>query len=242
MQSTHSAGSCGSYRMPDPHYDDQREAELSRSRLAAIVDSSDDVIISKTLDGIITSWNRAAERLFGWTAAEAIGQHITLIVPDDRRAEEEEVLAKLRRGERVDHFETVRVAKDGQRREVSITVSPVTDAAGRIVGASKIARDVTERRRLEEERASLLAREQEARQEAEALNRAKDQLLATVSHELRTPLNSIMGWARLLQSGDLDEAARSHAVEVILRSASTQTQLVEDLLDLSRIVTGRMRL
>src|SRR2546425_8596630 len=108
MKSTHSVGPCGSYHMPDPHYDDQREAELSRLRLAAIVESSDDVIISKTLDGVITSWNGAAERLFGWTAAEAIGQHITLIVPDDRRAEENEVLARLRRGERVDHFETVR--------------------------------------------------------------------------------------------------------------------------------------
>jgi len=228
--------------MPDPRDDDYREAELSRSRLAAIVDSSDDVIISKTLDGIITSWNRAAERLFGWTAAEAIGQHITLIVPDDRRAEEEEVLAQLRRGERVDHFETVRVAKDGQRREVSITVSPVTDAAGRIVGASKIARDVTERRRLEEERASLLAREQEARQEAEALNRAKDQLLATVSHELRTPLNSIFGWAHLIQTAGTDEALRTRAINAILRSASAQARLVEDLLDFSRMISGRMRL
>lgn len=242
MKSTHFAGPCGSYHMPDPRDDDQREAELSRSRLAAIVDSSDDVIVSKTLDGIITSWNRAAERLFGWTAAEAIGQHITLIVPDDRRAEENEVLARLRRGERVDHFETVRVAKDGQLREVSITVSPVRDAAGRIVGASKIARDVSERRRLEEERASLLAREQEARQEAEALNRTKDQLLATVSHELRTPLNSIFGWAHLIQTAGSDEALRTRAINAILRSASAQARLVEDLLDFSRMISGRMRL
>jgi PAS domain S-box-containing protein len=228
--------------MADARDDDRREAELSRSRLAAIVDSSDDVIISKTLDGIITSWNRAAERLFGWTAAEAIGQHITLIVPEDRRAEEEEVLAQLRRGERVDHFETVRVAKDGQLRDVSITVSPVRDATGRIVGASKIARDVTERRRLEEERASLFAREQEARQEAEALNRTKDQLLATVSHELRTPLNSIFGWAHLIQTAGSDEALRTRAINAILRSASAQARLVEDLLDFSRMISGRMRL
>ncbi len=228
--------------MPDPHYDDQGEAELSRSRLAAIVDSSDDVIISKTLDGVITSWNRAAERLFGWTEAEAIGQHITLIVPDDRRAEEKEVLARLWRGERVDHFETVRVAKDGQLREVSITVSPVRDAAGRIVGASKIARDITERRRLEEERASLLAREQEAREGAEALNRAKDQLLATVSHELRTPLNAIFGWVHVIQTAGTDEALRTRAINAILRSASAQARLVEDLLDFSRIISGRMRL
>ena len=93
---------------------DPSEAEL-RARLAAIVDSSDDAIVSKTLDGIITSWNRGAERLFGYTATEAVGQHIFLIIPEDRRAEENEVLARLRRGERIDHFETVREAKDGRR-------------------------------------------------------------------------------------------------------------------------------
>src|SRR6185436_7446396 len=143
---------------------------LAHARLAAIVESSDDVIVSKTLDGIITSWNRAAERTFGWTPAEAIGRHITLIIPPERRAEEDEVLARIRRGERVDHFETVRVTKDGRFIDVSITVSPVKDGSGRIVGASKVARDITERRRLEEARAALLVREQEARMQAEALS------------------------------------------------------------------------
>ena len=168
--------------MADSTPGDQHEADLSRAELAAIVESSDDVIVSKTLEGVIKSWNAAAERLFGWTAAEAVGQHITLIIPPERRAEEDDVIARIRAGERVDHFETIRVTKDGQLRAVSITVSPIRDAAGRVVGASKIARDITERRRLEEERASMLAREQEARQQAENLNRAKDQLLATVSH------------------------------------------------------------
>ena len=163
-------------------YDDQCGAELSQARLAAIVDSSDDVIVSKTLDGIITTWNPAAERVFGWTAAEAIGQQITLIIPSERREEEEDVLARIRRGERVDHFETMRITKNGELRHMSITVSPIRNSAGHIVGASKIARDITERRRLEEERVNLLTREQEARREAELLNRAKDQLLATVSH------------------------------------------------------------
>jgi signal transduction histidine kinase/CheY-like chemotaxis protein len=125
---------------------------------------------------------------------------------------------------------------------MSITVSPVKDADGRIVGASKVARDITERRRLEEQRALMLAREQEARQQAEALNRAKDELIATVSHELRTPLNSIFGWARMLQSGELDEAGRARAVNTILRNASAQARLIEDLLDLSRIAAGKMRL
>src|SRR5262244_3456356 len=164
--------------MHDSSFAQEPEA-VSRARLSAIVESSDDVIVSKTLEGFITSWNPAAERTFGWTADEAIGRHITLIVPEDRRAEEDEVLATLRRGERVDHFETVRITKDGRRVDMSITVSPLTDAAGRIIGAFKIGRDISDRRRLDHQKAALLAREQEARQRAEALNRAKDELLAT---------------------------------------------------------------
>src|SRR2546429_237971 len=227
--------------MHDSFRDNEPDA-LSRARLAAIVASSDDVIVSMTLDGLVTSWNPAAERTFGWTAAEAVGQPITLIVPDDRRAEEDDVLARIRRGERVDHFETVRRTRDGRLVDMSITVSPIKDAAGHIVGASKVARDITERRRIEDLRTLLLAREQEARRQAEALTNAKDELLATVSHELRTPLNSIFGWARMLQSGQLDEAARARAINTILRNASAQARLVEDLLDLAWLSTGRLRL
>jgi PAS domain S-box-containing protein len=221
---------------------ERRRAEITQARLAAIVESSDDVIVSKTLEGVITSWNGAAERLFGWTAAESIGKHITLIIPRERWAEEDDVLARIRRGERVDHFETVRVTKDGRFVDVSITVSPVRDASGRIVGASKIARDISERRRLEDARVAALAREREARQQAEALSRTKDELLATVSHELRTPLNSIFGWARMMQSSDMDDSARMRALNAIIRNVSALGRLVEDLLDLSRVVTGRMRL
>ena len=210
--------------------------------LRALVDSSDDAIVSKTLDGVITSWNAGAERIFGWTAAEAVGRHITLIVPDDLRAEEEEVLARVRRGERVDHFETIRITRDGRRLNISLTVSPIKDATGFIMGASKIARDVTERRLMEEERERLLVSERQARAESEALNRTKDEFLATVSHELRTPLNAIFGWARMLQTVELDAETRARALATIVRSASAQARLIEDLLDLSRIVTGRMRL
>jgi PAS domain S-box-containing protein len=123
----------------------EEQSDLLRARLAAIVDSSDDAIVAKTLDGVIMSWNRGAEGLFGYTAAEAVGQHIFLIVPDDRRDEEEDVLTRLRRGEKIDHFETVRRTKDGRRITISLTVSPIRDASGRIVGASKVARDITER-------------------------------------------------------------------------------------------------
>jgi PAS domain S-box-containing protein len=212
------------------------------ARLAAIIESSDDAIVSKTLEGVITSWNQAAERIFGYTAAEAVGQHIMLIIPEERRSEETEVLARLVRGERIEHFETKRRAKDGRTVEISLTVSPVRDSTGRIIGASKIARDISDRRRLEQEREVLLEREQDARAEAEAVNRSKDQFLATLSHELRTPLNAIYGWARMLETGRLDPPAVLRATEAILRNAAAQVQLIEDLFDVSRVITGNMRL
>jgi PAS domain S-box-containing protein len=137
-------------------------AERLANLLASIVESSDDAIVSKNLDGIITSWNKAAERIFGYSAAEAIGQPITLVIPNDRQSEEREILTRIRRGERIDHFETVRQRKDGSSIIVSLTVSPVKDAQGRIVGASKIARDITEKKR-NQERISVLAHEAEHR-------------------------------------------------------------------------------
>lgn len=220
---------------------ERRQAEETRARFGAIVDSADDAIVSKTLDGVIQSWNPGAEKLYGYSAAEAVGRHITLVIPPDRWSEEEEVLARIRRGERVEHFDTVRVARDGRRLDISLTVSPVRNTAGEIIGASKIARDITERRRIEAELAKLLAREQGAREEAEELNRSKDQFLAVLSHEMRTPLNAIYGWARMIQ-GARNEALVTRGTEVILRNAKAQLQLIEDLLDVSRIITGNMRL
>ena len=128
---------------------ERKLAERTTSLLAAIVDSSDDAILSKKLDGTITSWNQSAERLFGYKAQEAIGQHITLIVPWERRSEEEDILRRLARGERVEHFETVRRRKDGTHLDASLTISPIRDATGRVIGASKVARDVSERKRIE---------------------------------------------------------------------------------------------
>jgi PAS domain S-box-containing protein len=126
-----------------------KQAEEITGLLAAIVASSDDAIISKNLDGIITSWNKSAERIFGYAPEEAIGQHITLIIPQERYAEESDILARLRRGERVDHFETVRRRKDGSLLDVSLTISPVRDSSGRVVGASKVARDITAQKQTE---------------------------------------------------------------------------------------------
>lgn len=126
---------------------ERKQAEELRERLAAIVESSEDAIVSKTLDGIIRSWNAGAERIFGYSRAEAVGQHITLIIPPERHEEEREILGRLRRGERIEHFETVRVAKDGSRLDISLTVSPLRDHEGRVVGASKVARDITQLKR-----------------------------------------------------------------------------------------------
>ena len=219
------------------------------SRLAAIVESSDDIIIGKTLDGTITSWNPAAERILGYLAAEAIGQSIKLIIPPDRWDEEDIVLAHIRRGEKVEHFETVRRAKDGRLLNLSLTVSPIRDDQGRIVGASKIARNITDRIQGQQERDRLLVSEKKARREAEEAriqaeeaNRLKDEFLAVVSHELRSPLSAITGWASLMRSGKLDGEETARAAETILRNAQLQTQLISDLLDVSAIVSGRLRL
>jgi len=139
-----------------------RESEQRLRFLASIVESSDDAIVSKNLDGIITSWNDGAERIFGFSADEAIGQPITIAIPEDRQSEEREILTRIRRGERIDHFETVRQRKNGSLIVISLTVSPVKDAYGRIVGASKIARDITEQKR-NQELITTLAREAEHR-------------------------------------------------------------------------------
>jgi PAS domain S-box-containing protein len=132
---------------------ERKRAERARAHLAALVESSDDAIVSKDLNGAIASWNPAAERLFGYTALEAIGKSITMIIPSDRLDEETTIIGRIRRGERVDHYETVRRRKDGTMVDISLTVSPIMDANGRIVGASKIARDVTERKLIEKARA-----------------------------------------------------------------------------------------
>jgi PAS domain S-box-containing protein len=132
-------------------------SDQASSLLAAIVDSSDDVIVSKNLDGIITSWNKSAERVFGYSAKEAIGSHITLIIPKDRLGEEDDILVRVRRGEKLDHFDTVRQRKDGSLVDISLTISPVRDSSGRVVGASKVAREITDRKRTERSSALLAA-------------------------------------------------------------------------------------
>jgi PAS domain S-box-containing protein len=224
-------------------------AAITSRRLAAIVTSSDDAIIGKDLNSIITSWNYGAERIFGYTADEMIGTSVMRLIPLDRQAEEDEILSRIRRGERLDHFETIRVTKDGRRLSVSITVSPIKDSTGAVIGASKVARDISERKKAEaqaeaaaRERILLLDREREARAEAERASRLKDEFLATLSHELRTPLNAVLGWANILLVEKLQEAERNQGLEIIERNARVQAQIIEDLLDMSRIISGKARL
>jgi PAS domain S-box-containing protein len=200
----------------------------SAARLAAIVNSSDDAIVSKDLNGIVQTWNAAAERMFGYSAAEAIGRSITIIIPVERLDEEREVLRRIISGEGVDHFETVRQHKDGRLLDISLSVSPIRDAAGSIIGASKIARDITEQKRL--------------RRVAEEASRAKDEFLATLSHELRTPLNTVLGYTHMLQTGAIGAHDLPRTLDAVRRNAEALTQLVNDVLDTSRIVTGKIRL
>jgi PAS domain S-box-containing protein len=390
----------------------RRRDERAARRLAAIVASSDDAIVSKDLRGIVTSWNRAAEQMFGYTAAEIIGRSIRAIIPADRQAEEDHVLASISRGEKVDHFDTVRRRKDGSLIPISLTVSPIIDEDGTVIGASKIARDISERREAEAERNRLLALSQQNARVTQTLNqvgtvvsstldrriiiqavtdaatagthadfgaffyniideqsgqdyelyalsgvlkdafakspppeatplfgpafhektlvriddvlqdprlagnppfrglppghppvrsylaapvkarsgevlgglffghsevgqfteederlvagisvwasvalenarlyaevqessRLKDEFLATLSHELRTPLNALLGYARMIRSGVIAAEGHRRAVETIERNAMSLSQIVEDILDVSRIISGKIRL
>ena len=213
-----------------------KRLEREARHLAAIVASSDDAIVGKDLDSIVTSWNAAAERMFGYAAAEVVGRSVRLIIPDDRQHEEDDVLRRIREGQRIEHFETIRRRKDGTLCPVSLTISPIRDERGVVIGASKIARDIGDRIRADDERRRLL-------ETARAANRLKDEFLATLSHELRTPLNAIVGYSRMLQTGMLaGSEKRTRALETVVRNAASLTQIVEDVLDVSRIVSGKLRL
>ena len=367
-----------------------RSPELAPYWLSAIIESANDAVISKTLDGIITSWNKGAERIFGYTAGEVIGKPVTILIPAGHEDEESAILARLRAGDRIEHYETVRVRKDGRKIYISLTVSPIKGPNGEIVGASKIARDITEqkqaRKKLDEalerlrlaleaarlgdwswdaktdvvslsetaanilgipvgqsvtrsEMRNLLSEEdrertraavdealakhtdydieyrftresesevwisakgrglyaddgtligmlgfvqdistrksneetlreqaeklstlsemrirlyetaqkaraeaEQAARQAEESSRLKEEFLATISHELRTPLSAILGWARMLRLGQLSPENSAKALDTIERNARAQAQLVDDLLDVSRIITGKLRM
>jgi PAS domain S-box-containing protein len=222
--------------------DAQAQAYKIRGNLAAIVESSDDAIISKTLDGIISTWNGGAELMFGYAAEEIIGKPVTMLFPPEFIDDEAAILEKLRRGERVDHFETVRMRKDGSLLDVSLTVSPIKDADGTVIGASKIARDITQRKLAEE----ALRKEIMVRQRAETslrdADRRKDEFLATLAHELRNPLAPIRQAALIFKAPTATEAQKRWGGDVISRQVQHMALLLEDLLDISRITRGTLGL
>jgi PAS domain S-box-containing protein len=232
---------------------EREQAARATGFLATIVDCSDDAIVSKNLDGVITSWNKGAERTFGYTAEEAIGEHITLIVPQDRRHEEADILQRLRRGERIEHFDTVRARKDGKLIDISLTISPVKDAQGRVIGASKVARDVTERKQVErtlaesEERFRMLADNLDAQvkvrtvqlehRNAEVLNQSEQ--LRELSHRLiQTQDNERRHIARELHdsAGQILAALGMNLASVALQAKQDAPQLVKAAEDGEQLV------
>jgi PAS domain S-box-containing protein len=224
-------------------------AQLAHSRLAAMVESSEDAIIGKSLDGTIQTWNAAAARLYGYSAEEAVGQSMFLLVPPERADELKAIMEKMRRGERIADYETTRLCKDGRRVDVSVRVSPVRDERGRLVGASAIARDISERRRAEAELAHLLEREQAARAEAERLYdevqeeaRRKDQFLAMLAHELRNPLAPICNAVHIVGHLPIQNPTLDRVRGILDRNVRHLARIVDDLLEVSRITRGKIEL
>jgi PAS domain S-box-containing protein len=211
---------------------ERKQTAQASALLSAIVDTSDDAIISKDLNGIIMSWNKSAERLFGYTAAEAVGQSITILIPPERLDEEPKILDRLRRGERVDHFETIRVRKDGSRLNISLTISPVKDAGGKIIGASKIARDITYR-----------VRQEQALQEANAAlkqaNADLQQFAYSASHDLQEPLRMVAAYSELLRrkfGGKLGPEADEYIGHTV-QGAVRMENLLSDLRTYTQVST-----
>jgi PAS domain S-box-containing protein len=241
-----------------------------RHKLAAIVESSEDAIIANTLDGSITSWNAGAERMYGYTAPEVTGRPISILIPPGQLDDLPEITQRLKRGERIEPFETVRVRKDGEPIQVSLTVSPIRDSAGTVTGASAIARDITPRKRmeavLESQRLRIEAQNEELQlvnEELQAQNEElqeqnqriseqnellayadlqKHQFLAMLSHELRNPLAAISNAAHIMEDGGLAEARAARLRRTIARQTRHLSRLVDDLLHVSRVTQGKIQL
>jgi len=241
---------------------ERRRAEEARTRLAALVESSEDAIIGKTLDGIVTSWNQGAERLYGYTAAEMVGQSLVCLVPPDLPDDLPQLLARLRRGERIAHYETQRLAKDGRQLDVSLTISPMRNGAGQLIGASKIARDITARKqaeaalqqayatleqRVEERTAALRQALAEHQRLEEAARRAEHlallgRLAAAVSHDIRNPLAALFLHIDVLEE-ELRAPSPASAAAVTATLAEIKTNLarledvVQNYLTLARVTS-----
>ncbi len=204
--------------------------ESKQALLASIISSSDDAIVSKTLNGVITSWNKGAETIFGYTAEEAVGKHISLIIPEDRLDEETMIINKIRSGEKINHIETIRRAKDGTQKYVSITVSPVRNLQGKVIGASKIARDISERKEIERQKKLYIKQLKE-------LNDYKDEFMTMASHELKTPLTVIKSNLQVLDM-IVKEPAEKDFLNKAFQHLDKLSNLISDLLDVSKMQSG----
>lgn len=214
---------------------DQSEKDIQdeqQARLAAIVTSSDDAIISKTLDGIITSWNDSATLMFGYTPEETIGKHISLIIPADRMNEETNIIQNIRAGNKIDHFETIRVAKDGRERQISLTVSPIRNRRGKIIGASKIARDISMRVEAENKQKLYTQRLMD-------LNNFKDEFMVMASHELKTPLTVIKASLQILEQM-MEKDSRGQFITKTINQVNKLNELIYKLFDVSKIQAGKL--
>lgn len=207
---------------------DRAAAERTQALLAAVVESSDDAIVTKDLTGVVTSWNAGAQRVFGYTSEEAVGRNISFIIPPDRLGDEDLILSMIGRGEFVPAFETVRRRKDGTLIPISVSVSPVRDASGRVIGASKMARDISARIRMEAD----------LREAA----RRKDEFLATLAHELRNPLAPMRHALHLLAALEPDSQRISHVLGILTRQLDQMVRLIDDLMDVSRIDRNKLDL
>ena len=233
---------------------ERKQAEEARAKLAAIVDCSDDAITSTTLDGVIVSWNKGAERIYGYSSEEVIGRHISVLVPPDRPDEISELMERIKRGERIEQYETARMRKDGGQFDVSLTASPIINS-GKITGFSGILRDITERKRTEHlirktnEELERRVRErtadlQRANERLQKLDEMKSNFIALASHELKTPLTAIEGFLTVIlkgMAGDFTDQQKEF-LGVIKTATERLNRLVDDLLDFSRIESGRASL
>lgn len=214
---------------------ERRKNEYYMSLLASIINSSDDAIVSKNLDGVITSWNPGAEKIFGYAAEEAIGRNISLIIPVSKLDEEASIIKKISRGEKIDHIETIRKCKDGSEINVSVTISPVEDRDGKIIGASKIARDISQRIEREKQKALFTSK-------LEELNNFKDDFMMMASHELKTPITVIKASLQVLQDSLTKDSGDIMLVDKSLDHVDRLSRLVSELLDVSKIQNGKLDL